>query len=165
MSSCCASSARGGRRQDDPVLVMTLASICINVANDLGIDDPRPGPIWGSRNPGARRLIAQARRALWDLARRAQWAQTIIEYEFTAQGTSDYQLPADFLRIINDTVWERTRWWAMRGALSPQQWQRFRSSIYGRATVWRRWRIRIPTGEAAGGPPGFSTAPLWGAAR
>jgi hypothetical protein len=143
-------------------LEMTLATICTNVAQDLGIDDP-PTPIFGSKLPTARRLVAQARRALWALTRRAAWTPLVIEYVFTANGQSDYPLPADFLKMIDDTVWESTRYWAMRGALSPQQWQRYRRSIYGRATIWRRWRIRVPSGQGAGSNPAFSLDPTVGA--
>jgi hypothetical protein len=137
---------------------MTLASICANVAQDVGIAEPVP-PIFGSKSPAAKRLVQQARRALWALVRRAAWAPLVIEYEFTADGASDYPLPPDFMAVINDTAWERTRYWALRGALSPQQWQRYRSSIYGRATIWRRWRIRVPSGEGAGSPTMFSIDP------
>jgi hypothetical protein len=138
---------------------MSLQTICVNVAQDLGIDEPTP-PIFGSRLPAAKRLVAQARRALRSLSWRASWANLVIEHQFTANGQSDYALPADFLKVINDTVWERTRYWAMRGALSPQTWQRYRSSIYGRATIWRRWRIRVPSGENVGSPAMFSIDPL-----
>ena len=137
---------------------MTLATICQNVAQDLGIDEP-PLPIWGSKLPTARRLIAQARRALWALLHCAAWPELVIEYEFTADGQSDYPLPPDFLKMIDETVWESTRYWAMRGSLSPQQWQRYRRSIYGRATIWRRWRIRVPSGQSAGYGTRFSLDP------
>jgi len=138
---------------------MSLATICENVASDLGIDDIVP-PVFGSRVPAARRLVAQARRALWALVRRAAWADLVVEHEFTANGTSLYPTPPDLLKVINETVWERTRYWAMRGALSPQQWQRYRSSIYGRATIWRRWRIRVPSGSPLGTPAEFMVDPL-----
>ncbi len=55
---------------------------------------------------------------------------------------TDYALPADFARSIDGTFWDRTRYWQMRGALSPQNWQLYRSSIYGKATIERRWRFR-----------------------
>jgi hypothetical protein len=35
----------------------------------------------------------------------------------------------------------------------------YKSSIYGRATIWRRWRIRVPTGSGAGVAPTFSIDP------
>lgn len=57
-------------------------------------------------------------------------------------GKSDYSLPSDFQRPIDNTFWDRTRYWQMRGPLSPQQWQLFKSSMIGNATVQRRYRFR-----------------------
>lgn len=57
-------------------------------------------------------------------------------------GQSDYTLPADFQRPIDNTFWDRTRYWQMRGPLSPQQWQVYRSSVIGQATIQRRFRFR-----------------------
>lgn len=64
---------------------------------------------------------------------------TIGQFYFSQ---TDYPLPADFARSIDGTFWDRTRYWQMRGALSPQEWQRCRSSLYGKATIERRWRFR-----------------------
>lgn len=55
---------------------------------------------------------------------------------------TDYALPADFGRSIDGTFWDRTRYWQMRGAMSPQEWQLYRSSLFGKATIQRRWRFR-----------------------
>lgn len=55
---------------------------------------------------------------------------------------SDYALPSDFQRAIDGTFWDRTRYWQMRGSMSPQEWQGFRSSLFGMATIERRWRFR-----------------------
>lgn len=60
-------------------------------------------------------------------------------YEF---GQSDYPLPADFERPVDNTFWDRSRFWAMRGPQSPQQWQLYKSSVIGRASIQRRYRFR-----------------------
>jgi hypothetical protein len=57
-------------------------------------------------------------------------------------GQSDYALPADFQRSVDNTFWDRSRFWAMRGPQSPQQWQLYKSSVIGRATIQRRFRFR-----------------------
>ena len=137
---------------------MTLLSICQSVAADLGVNLPRP-PVFGSQAPAAQRLYAQARRAAQSLYRRAPWVELITEHVFTASGVSDYPLPDDFGWMVDDTLWERSRYWALRGSMSPQKWQLYKSSIYGRATIWRRWRIRIPSGSGAGAAPMFSIDP------
>lgn len=59
-------------------------------------------------------------------------------------GQSGYPLPADFGHFIDGTMWDRTRFWQMRGPLSPQQWQVYKSSVIGRSAVQRRWRVKQP---------------------
>lgn len=79
-----------------------------------------------------------------------------------AFGQSDYALPADFQRPVDNTFWDRSRFWSMRGPQSPQQWQLYKSSVIGRASIQRRYRFRsvytvggIPVGA---GSPGAGTA-------
>jgi len=55
---------------------------------------------------------------------------------------SDYPMPSDFDRLVDQTSWDRTRYWQMRGVMSPQQWQFTRSSIFGKTTIQRRYRER-----------------------
>lgn len=62
----------------------------------------------------------------------------ITDIEFSKTG---YSLPSDFQRPVDNTMWDRQRYWQMRGPLSPQQWQFYKSSIYSRATVQRRFRM------------------------
>lgn len=57
-------------------------------------------------------------------------------------GQSDYPLPSDFERPIDNTIWDRSRFWSMRGPMSPQQWQLYKSSVIGRASIQRRFRFR-----------------------
>jgi hypothetical protein len=57
-------------------------------------------------------------------------------------GQSDYTLPADFRSPVDNTMWDRSRFWSMRGPLSPQQWQLYKSSVIGRASIQRRFRFR-----------------------
>lgn len=61
-------------------------------------------------------------------------------------GQSDYPLPATFERVIDNTVWDRSRYWQMRGPQSPQQWQLYKSSIISQASIQRRFRFRNISG-------------------
>jgi hypothetical protein len=61
-------------------------------------------------------------------------------------GQSDYALPSDFQRVIDNTLWDRSRYWQMRGPQSPQQWQMYKSSVIGQASVQRRFRFRQEAG-------------------
>jgi hypothetical protein len=70
-------------------------------------------------------------------------------------GQSDYPLPSDYQRALDNTMWDRARFWAMRGPQSPQQWQLYKSSVIGRASIQRRYRfIEIE------GAPHFSIDPV-----
>lgn len=62
-------------------------------------------------------------------------------------GKSDYTLPSDFQRPVDATFWDRSRYWQMRGPLSPQQWQVYKSSVIGQASVQRRFRFRSVGGN------------------
>ncbi len=57
-------------------------------------------------------------------------------------GKSDYALPTDFERVVDNTLWDRSRFWSMRGPQSPQQWQLYKSSVIGMASIQRRFRFR-----------------------
>ncbi len=136
---------------------MSLLTICTNVANNIGI--AAPTTIIGNSDPGAQRLLQMARREGANLSTRANWVSLVVEHVFIANGTSDYTLPADFRSMVNNTLWDRSRHWRMRGAMTPQQWQFYKSSIFGRATIERRWRIRIPSGAVAGATVDFGLDP------
>jgi hypothetical protein len=136
---------------------MSLLSICQNAANDAGVNVPTS--IIGNADPAAARLLQMARRTGRDMAERVNWTALTVEHVFVANGTSDYTLPADFRSLVNDTLWDRSRFWRMRGAMSPQQWQLFKSSIIGRATIERRWRLRLPSGSPAGATVQFEIDP------
>lgn len=75
-------------------------------------------------------------------------------------GQSDYTLPTDYFAFVDDTLWDRTRFWKMRGAMSPQEWQLYKSSALGKASIERRWRVRLPTGSTAGASTKFSIDPV-----
>lgn len=62
-------------------------------------------------------------------------------------GKSDYALPSDFRRPVDNTFWDRGRFWSMRGPQSPQQWQLYKSSVIGRASIQRRFRFRYIGGN------------------
>lgn len=83
--------------------------------------------------------------------------QTGGSYTF---GQCDYSLPSDFKRFVDNTLWDRSRFWQMRGAMSPQEWQLYKSSPMGKASIERRWRVRNASGTAAGSGVKFSIDPI-----
>lgn len=72
-------------------------------------------------------------------------------------GQANYALPSDFQRPIDNTFWDRSRYWSMRGPQSPQQWQVYKSSVIGSASIQRRYRFRASNVVyGTGGTPGTS---------
>lgn len=116
--------------------------------------------IFGNNTNLARRVFQEARRAAVALAKRNNWTALVTEHVFTAGGLTQFPLPSDFRSMVNDTLWDRSRFWALRGALSPQEWQIYKSSILGTATIEQRWRIRLPNNAVAGAATDFTIDPV-----
>ena len=119
---------------------MSLLSICQSVAEVT--PDSIPASIVGNTGETASLLYGLAKREGQRLAR-MNW--TILQKEYTFQTVAsqrDYALPSDYSRLINQTLWDRTNFWEMRGPLTPQEWQIRRSSVLSN-TVSSRKRFRI----------------------
>lgn len=139
---------------------MTLLSICQGVARSIPV--AVPASIAASTENNAMLLLQCAQDEGECLSRRKSggWVSQILEYTFnTVSGTPDYVLPSDFRAMIDGTLWDRTRLWELRGALSPQEWQLYKSSAIGYASLQRRWRLRVPSGSSAGSPVEFLIDP------
>lgn len=134
---------------------MSLLTIAQAVANAVPLATPTV--LVGSSDQNAKLILAMAQRAGKSLAGRIAdgWLAMVAEHTVTTvSGQADYDLPADFKRLVDGTLWDRSRYWEMRGPLSPQQWQRYKSSAIGQAAIQRRWRIR-----SVAGTPKFSIDP------
>lgn len=125
---------------------MSLLSLCQDVTDDIGL--AKPTIIVGNTDETARRLLAQAKAALKSLGKAHNWLSLVTEYTFsTAASTADYSLPSDFDRLENQTLWDRTNYEELRGPLSPQEWQEYKSSILASTvTTWKKYRIRNVSG-------------------
>lgn len=126
---------------------MTLLSICQEVTDDIGL--AKPTIIVGNSDETARRLLAQSQSALKSLGKAHNWLSLVTEYTFsTADGTDDYALPSDFSRLENQTLWDRSNFEELRGPLTPQEWQEYKSSILASTiTTWKKYRIRNVSGN------------------
>ena len=69
----------------------------------------------------------------------------------------NYPLPADWLRQIENTEWDRTNRWPLNGPKSPQEWQNFKSGI---VYAGPRLRFRIQGGKLSINPPPSATSLL-----
>lgn len=142
---------------------MTLLTICQNVANQIPVESPTV--VSGSSNKTAKLLLSCAQSAGKSIARKKgkqHWLELVSEYTFsTVADQEDYDLPSDFFDLEDQTLWDRTNFWEIKGALSPQDWQAYKSSVLGdTATIRKRFRIRNVSGTRK-----FSVHPTPGAAE
>lgn len=127
---------------------MTLLSMCTNVCDAIAIQ--RPSSIVGSTNETARRCLVHITRVCRELMKRHAWSALIREHAITTvNGTASYALPSDFDRYVDDTAWDATNYWQMRGSLSGSEWQWAKRSIVATATNRRRFRVKWDTDTGA----------------
>lgn len=69
------------------------------------------------------------------------WQRLIETHSFTTDGTGAASLPADFLRPINGTWWDRTQHWKLREGMLPQGWRWLNESSLANATPIASLRI------------------------
>jgi hypothetical protein len=120
---------------------VTLLSVCTAVAGDCGFGVPTT--IVGNQDETAVMLLALINKSGRKLARMS-WQALQKEYTFTTvNGTPSYALPTDYGAFQDDTAWDRTNYWQMRGSLSPEAWQWYKSGIQ---TSTPRSRFRVKSG-------------------
>jgi hypothetical protein len=118
----------------------SILTICQDVAREAGFG--APPSLVGNSDDTAQQLLAMANRAGRHLAL-LNWQNLQLEHTFpTTPGIPNYPLPPDFARYVNDTAWDRTTYWKVRGSLSPQDWQRYKSSLASSSSPWSRFRIQ-----------------------
>lgn len=120
----------------------SLLSICQAVAGDAGFGVP--SSIIGNTDQTATRLLRLANKSGRAMSKKP-WEVLQKEFTFsTVASTATYAFPSsDFGWFVNDTAWDRSNYWKMRGSLSAQEWQRYKSGI---ASTQPRTRFRIKGG-------------------
>lgn len=108
---------------------MSLSQICQDALRELPSFEV-PDSFVGNRNQTASLALAVARREGKLLA---QWQDTwqVITYEETISlqdGVDKYALPAGYRSLVQNTWWDRTQNKPLIGPMSPQSWQRLKSS-------------------------------------
>ncbi len=128
---------------------MTLLTLIEQTCDEVGF--AKPTSIIGSSDDTAIQMLALANASGKQIAKRGKglggWSVLQTEHTFnTADGTAEYALPSDYDFLIDDTLWDRANFWKLKGPLSPQQWQQYKSGIV--ATGPRR-RLRIRPASAS----------------
>jgi hypothetical protein len=76
-----------------------------------------------------------------ELIREYNWSSLQTEYTFAvSSGVDTYPMPADYLRVVNATEWNRSARRPLVGPVGPSTWQRLKGSTTG--TVQYAFRIK-----------------------
>lgn len=117
---------------------MSLLSVAQDVADVIGIT--RPTAILSGTDQLARQILGLAKETLQELGL-MDWPTLEIPYTFdTVNGQAQYSMPVDFGREVGDSVYLLSQYDALRGSLTPADWQRQRSGLQANLG---RYRFRI----------------------
>lgn len=117
---------------------MSLLTICQNVAKEAGFS--APASIISSTDKTAIQLLALANRAGKLLARKA-WQVLQKEYTFNlVAAQASYAFPPDLNYFRDYAIWDRTQYWSLRGSLTAQEWQAYKSGLQS-TTPRQRFRV------------------------
>lgn len=101
---------------------VTALRIIQQAAAELGL--PVPNSAVTSREATVTQLLALLNTAGYELAHAFEWQQLIRKVTVpTVTGQSDYVLPSDFGKIINQTIWSSDNVDQIDGPLSAQRWE------------------------------------------
>ncbi len=76
-----------------------------------------------------------------DAYRDVDWAVLHLEYTFKTTGAEYYDMPPDFDRFVNNTIWDRTNGQTLVGPVGPEKWQMYQSGLSGLTGTRRVCRI------------------------
>ena len=110
---------------------------------------PQQTTLIGNANQNAVRILQSVRDAAGrDVFRGQDWINLQKEHTFVTTAASSYdELPVDYDRMINGTLWDRTNERPMVGPVTAQQWQRYESGLDGLTGLTLLFRI---VGDGAG---------------
>lgn len=116
----------------------TLLQLVQDAATELSLNSP--GVVVSSQDQDVRQLLALANAAGLDLVKAWDWQWLLNEYTFVTTTATQYALPADYDRLVNDTQWDRTSRWPGIGPTSSQTWAWLKGQLIASVP---RYRFRI----------------------
>ena len=123
---------------------MSLLTIAQDVAREIGFE--APNYIIGNSDATARQILALCNREGKILSRRMNWSILQKEYAIsTIAGQENYNLPLDFDRLIDGTLWDRSSKSRLNEPLSPQQWQQKKSDSLSVGSMRKSFRLKFGT--------------------
>ncbi len=102
----------------------TVAQVLSLAARELGLIVADVADPYASTDRNILQMCSLLTGAGREIVREHSWTQSQNTKTFSTVGAQEaYDLPADFLRMINQTGWDRTSRFPLGGPTSPQEWQ------------------------------------------
>lgn len=110
----------------------TAGSIVNECAIELGLLTSSVADPYSSMDSNLVMLRQLLKSAGRELARTGSWSHLRLTHTFsTVAGTTLYTAPTGFLRLVDQTAWNRTTQVPLGGPVSPQGWQLFKAQAAG----------------------------------
>lgn len=112
-----------------------------------------------SSDDNMRQVFALANKELTSLGFRKAWPVLVKEQEIiTVAGQAEYDLPVDFHHVVNPSVFNASKYYALKGNLQPMEFIRYSSQMLGPNNPCTGYRIQqkakklriVPTPDADG---------------
>ena len=133
---------------------MSLLRIIQRASNGIGL--PVVSSVTGNEDNNVRQLlefVQEGGNALAQTTNQDGGSWSVLERIYEFQSVADqveYNLPADFEKMITGTAWQAEKYWALRGSLTPRQWERQRNRRSNTAyNVFRVFRTQETNGGGA----------------
>lgn len=122
------------------LLTLTANDLLNRVAVEVGLDQVSD-PV-ASTEKEFIKLAAMLNIAGEELSQNYPWEFLVKEHSITTVAADqEYDLPSDFLYMVNQTGWERTQSNPLSGPLSPQDWQYLAGRDLVSSSIYTSFRI------------------------
>ncbi len=123
--------------------------MCQDALNEIG-DTEVPDAFIGNANETAKQIVALAQREGRVLSTGHAWSVLQREHTFTTvASTESYALPSDWRYGVDETAWDRTQYWKMRGSFGAREWQIAKSGLIASTSLRKRFRVKWDTSAGA----------------
>lgn len=119
----------------------TVLEIIGQAMSELGLS--KPVTVVDNSDVTATQFLALLTSAAAEMVNYYKWEQ--LQYEFlqtTVALQEAYELPADFLYMVDQSQWDRTNHWPLLGPKSAQEWQWLKGGMLSQGPRLR-YRIRL----------------------
>ncbi len=101
-----------------------VAQVVSQAGRELGLISADVADPYASSDPNVLQLCSLLTSAGREIIREKNWSQSLVATTFaTVGGQEEYTLPADFMRMMPQSQWNRTTRLPLGGPLSPQEWE------------------------------------------